>query len=61
MASAKVSGLREEVLAPVAPEERIGTLDILRGFAMFGVMWSNLHYWYGGPSAVTSLTGGSRG
>jgi hypothetical protein len=29
-------------LEPVAPWERIHGLDLLRGFAMFGVMWSNL-------------------
>src|SRR5262245_60262633 len=39
-------------LAPVAPSERIATLDILRGFGLFGVLWSNLieqfgtHDWY---------------
>lgn len=34
-------------LAPVAPEERIHALDLLRGWAMFGVLWSNLNDWYG--------------
>jgi uncharacterized protein len=33
-------------LEPVAPWERIHGLDLLRGFAMFGVMWSNLNDWY---------------
>ena len=30
-------------LRPVAPEERVGALDLLRGWAMFGVLWSNLN------------------
>ena len=34
-------------LQPVPPSQRIATLDILRGFAMFGVLWSNLNDWYG--------------
>jgi len=33
--------------SPVAPEERIGALDLLRGFALFGVLLSNLNDWYG--------------
>jgi len=28
--------------APTAAEDRIVTLDVLRGFALFGVLWSNL-------------------
>jgi uncharacterized protein len=35
------------VLEPVAPNERIQALDLLRGWAMFGVLWSNLDDWYG--------------
>src|SRR4029079_9860943 len=31
------------VLAPVRPEERIHALDLLRGWAMFGVLWSNVN------------------
>ena len=34
-------------LAPVAPGERIAAIDQLRGWAMFGVLWSNLNDWYG--------------
>lgn len=30
-------------LHPVAPEERIGALDLLRGWAMFGVLLSNMY------------------
>jgi uncharacterized protein len=33
--------------SPVAPAERIVSLDLLRGFALFGVLLSNLNDWYG--------------
>lgn len=33
-------------LNPVPPSQRIAILDILRGFALFGVLWSNLNDWY---------------
>lgn len=36
-----------ESLRPVAAEERIHALDLLRGWAMFGVLWSNLNDHYG--------------
>ena len=41
--------VEEGALAPVPPAERIATLDILRGFALFGVLWSNLNDSYGAP------------
>lgn len=28
--------------APIAPSDRIGEVDIIRGFALFGVMWMNV-------------------
>lgn len=31
---------------PTAPAERIEALDVLRGFALFGVLMVNLHYWF---------------
>jgi uncharacterized protein len=34
-------------LAPVAPNDRVEYLDVLRGIALFGVLWSNLNDWYG--------------
>src|SRR5512136_2001307 len=34
---------------PVAPEERLDSLDILRGFALFGVLWVNMPEHVGGP------------
>lgn len=44
-----------DVLRPVAPEERIRALDLLRGWAMFGVLWSNLNDWYNPAAATTPL------
>ncbi|HEY6830828.1 MAG TPA: DUF418 domain-containing protein [Gemmatimonadaceae bacterium] len=40
-------------LEPVAPSERIQALDLLRGWAMFGVLWSNLNDWYGTTDEAT--------
>ena len=42
-------------LAPVGPDERIHALDLLRGWALFGVLWSNLNDWYGTATPVTRL------
>jgi len=42
-------------LEPVAPGERIQALDLLRGWAMFGVLWSNLNDWYGVADEKTGL------
>ena len=50
----KEAGLTQ-VLRPVSPEERIRALDLLRGWAMFGVLWSNLNDSYGTRDPVTSL------
>lgn len=44
-----------DILRPVAPAERIGALDLLRGWAMFGVLWSNLNDNYGTRDPATSL------
>lgn len=41
-------------LEPVAPSERIAGLDVLRGWAMFGVLLSNLNDWYD-PTTPTRL------
>jgi uncharacterized protein len=43
-----------DALQPVAPEERIRALDLLRGWAMFGVLWSNIND-YGTREPVTRL------
>src|SRR5262249_55013818 len=40
---------------PAAAEERIVALDVVRGFTMFGVLWSNLNDWYGPWDTVTAL------
>jgi uncharacterized protein len=45
-------------LEPVAPPERIQGLDLLRGWAMFGVLWSNLNDWYGTADPTTSFDRG---
>ena len=42
-------------LAPVAPDERVHALDMPRGWALFGVLWSNLNDWYGTAKPVTTL------
>lgn len=42
------------LLAPVAPKERIVAIDLLRGWAMFGVLWSNLNASYGTVSPTTT-------
>jgi len=45
-----------DVLRPVAPGERIPALDLLRGWAMFGVLWANLNWgYYGTREPVTGL------
>jgi uncharacterized protein len=44
-----------DVLRPVAPQERIRALDLLRGWAMFGVLWSNLNDVYASHASVTTL------
>ncbi|HEY3113279.1 MAG TPA: DUF418 domain-containing protein [Gemmatimonadaceae bacterium] len=44
-----------DVLRPVAPQERIRALDLLRGWAMFGVLWSNLNDVYANHASVTTL------
>jgi uncharacterized membrane protein YeiB len=40
---------------PVRAEERILILDVLRGLAMFGVLWSNLNDWYGTTDAISGF------
>src|SRR4029077_14915087 len=36
----------------------IHALDLLRGWAMFGVLWSNLNDWYGTRDPITSVDRG---
>lgn len=42
------------MVTPVAPENRVTALDILRGFALFGVLFSNLYSWYGTADDLTA-------
>jgi uncharacterized protein len=42
-------------LAPVATHDRIALFDVLRGFCLFGVLWSNLNDWYSVAAPVTSI------
>jgi uncharacterized protein len=45
----------ETSLRPVAAQERILLMDLLRGLAMFGVLWSNLNDWYGVDDPHTTI------
>lgn len=45
-------------LTPVTPSERIQALDLLRGLALFGVLWSNLNDWYGTIEPETAFDHG---
>lgn len=49
------AGAPPRELAPVTGPERVLLLDVLRGLAMFGVLWSNLNDWYGTTDPVTGL------
>lgn len=44
--------------APVAPDARVAALDVLRGFALFGVLWSNLNH-YNPVAPASALDRGS--
>lgn len=45
-------------LTPVAPNERIHALDLLRGWAMFGVLWANLNTDYGTRDPANAMDRG---
>src|SRR5215471_4075679 len=53
--SSSDAGAPPRELAPVSSAERVLLLDVLRGLAMFGVLWSNLNDWYGTTDPVTGL------
>lgn len=38
-------------IRPVEAQNRLGHLDMLRGFALFGVLLSNIEYWFRAPKA----------
>ena len=42
MAESDQSGPLTTVYDPIAPQERVVSLDILRGFALFGILWVNM-------------------
>ena len=42
---------------PIAPKDRILLIDLLRGLAMFGVLWSNLNDWYGPDDPHNTIEG----
>ena len=41
--------------SPIPAGQRIHALDVLRGFALWGVLVSNLNDWYGAPDPTTPL------
>jgi uncharacterized protein len=49
------AGATPRELVPVSGSDRVLLLDVLRGLAMFGVLWSNLNDWYGATDPVTGL------
>ena len=55
MSSSGAAPAKQTELTPVAPQERIQLLDVLRGFCLFGVLWSNLNDHYGTPDPATRL------
>ncbi len=42
MAESDQSAPLTTVFDPIAPQERLDSLDILRGFALFGILWVNM-------------------
>src|SRR5215213_831364 len=38
----------ENAAAPISPEERLLTLDVLRGLALLGVLVANVWFWFSG-------------
>lgn len=44
----------EKSLGPVTAKERVQLLDVLRGFALFGVLLSNIIDWFSGGMFMTS-------
>lgn len=41
--------MKSDIIRPAEPRERLGHLDMLRGFALFGVLISNIEYWFRAP------------
>jgi uncharacterized protein len=55
---ALAGGAAATPLAPVASEERMGALDLLRGWALFGVLWSNMNSAYSNHKPLAALDHG---
>lgn len=47
----KEAFMHSDLFRPVEARERLGHLDMLRGFALFGVLLSNIEYWFRAPKA----------
>lgn len=43
-------------LAPTPPEDRLFHLDVVRGFALLGVLLSNIQYWFRSPRGHQNLS-----
>lgn len=50
---------REHHLSPTAPSERIALLDVLRGFALLGILAVNVRYF--STPVYLAVSGGSWG
>jgi uncharacterized protein len=61
-ATARTAALGDRTLAPVAAEERMVLLDVIRGFTLYGVLLANTVPWYSGwgllPKAETAARTG---
>jgi uncharacterized protein len=44
---------RIDSIAPISNSERIDVLDVLRGFALFGVLWANVLWFFSGYGDLT--------
>ncbi len=52
MLASPATARNPNLLSPVAVEERIHVLDVLRGFALFGVLLANVVWWFSGYGAL---------
>ncbi len=56
-ASPSLAATAPAALTPVAAKERIQTLDVLRGFALFGILWMNIPMNYEGTASFQHIIG----
>jgi uncharacterized membrane protein YeiB len=52
----KPSEMSKTFLYPADARERLGHLDMLRGVALFGVLLSNIEYWFRAPKSYEWLS-----